>query len=65
MTRIKYRMNLLQLFVLSLVLVGPWIFNVVRLANCDFKEDFTCEAIHTIGLIIPPASYVTVWFPSD
>ena len=51
-------------FAVIVFFIGCWIANVVKFLDCDFKADYTCEAIHAIGLI-PPASIVTVWFDTD
>ena len=52
---------ILILFVLAL----PWIVNAYKFAGCDFESSYRCEAIHGIGIIMPPASWVTVWFDDD
>ena len=45
--------------------VGLWAWNGVKLASCDFESDYKCEAIHGVGLVIPPTSVITVWFGDD
>ena len=42
----------------------PWVFNVVKFVECDFESqgNHTCEIIHGIGAVVPPASWITVWF---
>lgn len=52
------------LVVLSLFLILPafWITNIVRLCKCDFASPYKGEIIHAVGVIIPPAAVVTVWF---
>jgi len=54
-------------FVLTIVVLiaAPWLWNAAKFANCDFESNYRCEAIHGIGIIMPPASYVTVWFDDD
>ena len=47
------------------IIVTPWIWNAAKLASCDFKSDYKCEVVHIIGVVIPPAAYVTVWFDDD
>ena len=54
----------LQLAV-ALLFVTPYIYNIVKLADCDFKEDYACEIIHAAGVVVPPAAFVTVWFGVD
>lgn len=39
-----------------------WIVNIVKLVQCDFEAPYKDEIIHTIGLVVPPTSVVTVWF---
>jgi len=50
---------------LAVILFAPWVVNAVKLVDCDFESPYKCEAIHAIGVFIPPASYVTVWFGTD
>lgn len=38
-----------------------WVVNIVQLISCDFDTPWKDEIIHIIGLVIPPASGVTVW----
>ena len=47
------------------LLLTPWVWNAVKFANCDFEANFKCEAIHAIGVFVPPASLITVWFADD
>lgn len=42
-----------------------WIVNAVKLASCDFESNYKCEVLHGAGLIVPPLSFVTVWFADD
>jgi hypothetical protein len=53
------------ILIIWVLLVTPWIWNTVKFASCDFKSDYKCEVIHIIGVIIPPAAYITVWFADD
>lgn len=39
-----------------------WPMNAYRLTLCDFEAPYKCEVIHTIGVVVPPAAVVTVWF---
>ena len=57
--------SLLALLVVFLVSASPYIYNGYKLSNCDFQSDYKCEAIHGIGVIIPPASLITLWFDDD
>lgn len=58
-------MKLISLLLLCAVLFTPYIWNAYKFANCDFKSDYKCEAIHGVGLIPSPAAFVTVWFDDD
>lgn len=49
----------------GLIFSAPFLINAYQFSNCDFESDYKCEAIHGIGIIIPPASWITVWFDSD
>ena len=44
------------------LLFALYAFNGVKFFNCNFESDYKCEVIHGIGLAIPPAALVTVWF---
>lgn len=48
-----------------MIFLGSWIWNAVKLTSCDFKSDFRCEVIHGIGLVVPVAATITVWFNTD
>lgn len=64
-TVIKGAFKTMGFFLILWVAVAiSWIGNVVALTDCDFKADYKCEAIHAVGLI-PVASLVTVWLPTD
>lgn len=39
-----------------------YIVNLVQLFNCDFASPWKDEIIHAVGVVIPFASIVTVWF---
>ena len=58
-------MKLWGLLFVFIAAVAPWIWNGVKLASCDFESDYKCEVIHAIGVVIPPAAYITVWFDDD
>jgi len=57
--------RLTTLTLLIVFLMTPWVWNVEKLTECDFKSDFKCELIHGIGFAVPPTSWVTVWFDTD
>ena len=40
-------------------------FNIVKFVQCDFETDYKCEVIHAVGVFVPPASLITVWFATD
>ena len=52
------------LIALVVFMLGAWLVNFYKLANCDFESNYRCEIIHGVG-IIPPLQAVTVWFDSD
>lgn len=45
--------------------ICAWVWNVVKLASCDFEPNYKCEFIHGAGMVVPPLSIVTVWFGDD
>jgi len=47
------------------ITIAPYIWNGVKLASCDFEADWRCEVIHSIGVVVPPAALITVWFADD
>ena len=53
------------MLVILAIIVTPWFINLNKFINCDFESDLRCEAIHGAGVIIPPTSYVTVFFDDD
>ena len=56
----------LILLILIIILCGGlWIWNLVKFVSCDFESGYRCEVIHGIGVAVPPASLVTVWFGDD
>ena len=48
-----------------MVVSAPWFYNAYKFSQCDFESNYRCEALHAIGVLVPPASYVTVWFEHD
>ena len=48
----------------SLLMLGCWVGNFVKLLECDFESNYRCEAVHGIGLH-PVFALVTVWFETD
>jgi hypothetical protein len=47
--------------VVMVFMLGCWVGNMIKLFNCDFKEPYKEEFIHTLGLIAP-ISFITVWY---
>lgn len=47
------------------ILAIVWLANAFKLSQCDFESNWKCEVIHAVGLVVPPASIVTVWFDTD
>jgi hypothetical protein len=58
-------MNLIAMLILAVICVLPYGWNGYKLAGCDFESPYKCEAVHTIGVVIPPAAFITVWFDDD
>lgn len=58
-------MRLLELWILIVLIGTPYVWNFTKLVDCDFESNYKCEAIHGIGAVIPPASFITVWFDDD
>jgi len=50
----------IQILVVLSMLV-TWVINLFQLLNCDFYSPWRDEIIHGIGLLVPPASLITVW----
>ena len=53
------------MLIVAALLITPWIWNAAKFASCDFESNYKCEALHGIGVFVPPAAYVTVWFDDD
>lgn len=51
--------------VAGVFLICVWPYNFYRLTQCDFASPWKCEVIHAIGVLIPPAAIVTMWFSED
>jgi hypothetical protein len=59
------KMKLLPLLIIAVIACTPYVWNGYKLSNCDFESNYKCEAIHGIGVVIPPAAFITVWFDDD
>jgi len=51
--------------VVLIIICTPYVNNAYDLSQCDFEGDYRCEVIHGVGVVIPPASLVTMWFDND
>lgn len=58
-------MKLTTLLIIFAIAITPWVWNAAKFAQCDFESNYKCEIIHGIGLFVPPASWITVWFDTD
>ena len=58
-------MRLLPILIIAAIILTPWFWNAAKFASCDFESDYKCEAIHGMGVVIPPAAFITVWFDDD
>ena len=55
--------TILLLQVLLIVVFGTaWLANLYRFVKCDFEAPWKGEVIHAVGLVVPPAALVTMWF---
>lgn len=53
----------ITIYIIGLFTMILWLFNLLfLLINTDFKEPYNDEFIRIIGFIIPPLSWITVWF---
>lgn len=57
--------ELIGYIILIIALATPWFWNAYKLTGCDFESGWKCEALHGVGVAIPPAAFVTVWFADD
>lgn len=48
-----------------LTVLACWFGNLFGLLSCDFESDYKCEVTHGIGVVIPYAAPITVWFGDD
>ena len=61
----KTTISLGSALLLLVLLAMPWVYNGYKLTNCDFEADYKCEVIHGVGVVLPPTSWITVWFGDD
>lgn len=54
------RIVLILLVIIGLAITG-WIKSIVNLTSCDFKADYKCEVINTVGTFMPPVGSVVGW----
>jgi len=45
--------------------VCTFLINAYKLTQCDWKTPIKCEAVHALGLVVPPLSLITVWSDDD
>lgn len=59
--------TLIELIIVIVIpfLLVPWLWNIVKFASCDFEPSYRCEIIHGVGVVVPPAAIITVWFDTD
>ena len=53
------------MLVILVLIFTPYLVNAYKFVGCDFESDYKCEAIHGIGVFVPPAAFVTFWFSDD
>lgn len=62
-TNLKGSVAIILVQLLMLLGMGiPWVINLIKFINCDFAAPWKDEIIHLLGVLIPPASIVTMWF---
>lgn len=47
--------------VVFVIMVATYCTNLVKLIQCDFEPSYKGEVIHLVGVVLPPASLLTVW----
>ena len=50
---------------IAIFVIACWVVNLVKFTECDFEDPYKSEIIHGVGVVFPPASVVTCWFPSE
>ena len=45
-----------------LIFIALYAVNVIKLIKCDFEPSYKEEIIHTIGVVLPPASVFTAFY---
>lgn len=65
MRRRESQISIVNYLLIVLLFALPFIINAFKLSKCDFVEPYRCEMVHGAGLVVPPASWVTVWFGVD
>jgi len=63
--RNQNRFLLVGLVVLWLILMIPWFWNMKKFIDCDFDSNYKCATIHLVGVVLPPTSFITVWFDDE
>ena len=50
-----------------IILIGliPYAANLYKFSQCDFESNYRCEILHGIGVVVPPLSFIMVWFNTD
>ena len=58
----------------TVFIIGLWILTVVcfgwniwKTIQCDWtsQTSWKPEVVHTVGIVVPPASLITVWYGTD
>ena len=61
----KKGFTLIALLIAIAIVSVPWVWNAAKFASCDFVAPYKCEVLHGTGILVPPASFITVWFADD
>lgn len=48
--------------VIFIIMSVAYVVNVIKFIQQDFEAPYKSEVIHGIGVVVPPAASVTVWF---
>ncbi len=48
-----------------ILMIICWGVNLGKLIQCDFDAPYKGEIVHAIGVVIAPASLITVWFSDE
>lgn len=53
------------IILINILTIFCWVGNLVALAEQDFESPYKSEVVHGIGVVIPWASIITVFYNED